>query len=42
VSTGSGLTGLVDRVEAIGGTIRIDSPPGAGTALRVRLPTTRR
>jgi signal transduction histidine kinase len=41
-STGSGLTGLVDRVEAIGGTIRIDSAPGAGTAVRVRLPTTRR
>jgi len=38
-STGSGLTGLVDRVEAIGGTIQIDSPPDAGTAIRVRLPT---
>jgi len=38
-SSGSGLTGLVDRVEAIGGTIQIDSPPGAGTAVRVKLPT---
>ena len=39
-SGGSGLTGLADRVEAIGGTIRIDSPRDAGTALQVRLPTT--
>jgi signal transduction histidine kinase len=38
-SSGSGLTGLVDRVEAIGGTIAIDSPAGGGTAVRVRLPT---
>ena len=37
-SSGSGLTGLVDRVEAVGGTIRIDSPPGLGTALQVKLP----
>jgi signal transduction histidine kinase len=37
-SGGSGLTGLVDRVEAIGGTIQLDSPPGAGTAVRVKLP----
>jgi len=35
---GSGLRGLVDRVEAIGGTIRIESDPGRGTAIRVRLP----
>ena len=38
-ANGSGLTGLVDRVEAIGGTIQIDSRPGGGTAVRVRLPT---
>ena len=37
-SNGSGLTGLVDRVEAIAGTIRIDSRAGVGTAVRVRLP----
>jgi signal transduction histidine kinase len=37
-SSGSGLTGLVDRVEAIGGTIQIESPPDAGTAIKVRLP----
>jgi signal transduction histidine kinase len=38
-SSGSGLTGLVDRVEAIGGTIQIDSRPGAGTLVHARLPT---
>lgn len=38
-STGSGLTGLVDRVEAIGGRIRIDSPPDAGTSVHIKLPT---
>jgi signal transduction histidine kinase len=37
---GSGLIGLVDRVEAIGGTIRITSQPGAGTTLLVTLPIT--
>jgi signal transduction histidine kinase len=36
-SRGSGLTGLADRVEALGGTIRIASPPGEGTSLRVEL-----
>jgi signal transduction histidine kinase len=35
---GSGLVGLHDRVEALGGTIRIESPPGAGTLLDVTLP----
>jgi signal transduction histidine kinase len=35
---GSGLLGLRDRVEAIGGTMRLTSPPGAGTSLRVELP----
>jgi signal transduction histidine kinase len=38
-SSGSGLTGLVDRVEAIGGKIQIESPPAAGTAIQVSLPT---
>ena len=37
-SGGSGLTGLVDRVEAIGGTIHIDSRAGRGTAIQVKLP----
>jgi signal transduction histidine kinase len=35
---GSGLTGLADRVAALGGTIAISSPPGEGTSLHVELP----
>jgi signal transduction histidine kinase len=35
---GSGLIGLRDRVEAMGGTIAVESPVGAGTSLRVALP----
>ena len=35
---GSGLVGLRDRVEALGGAITIQSPPGSGTAVRVELP----
>lgn len=37
-SRGSGLIGLKDRVAALGGTISVLSPPGAGAALHVRLP----
>jgi signal transduction histidine kinase len=35
---GTGLVGLKDRVEALGGRIFLDSPRGAGTCLRVELP----
>jgi signal transduction histidine kinase len=35
---GSGLVGLADRVEALNGSIRIDSPAGQGTSLQVDLP----
>jgi signal transduction histidine kinase len=35
---GSGLIGLTDRVEALGGTILIVSPPGSGTSILVELP----
>jgi signal transduction histidine kinase len=35
---GSGLVGLVDRIEACGGTITIVSEPGAGTSLDARIP----
>ncbi|MDF2265483.1 nitrate- and nitrite sensing domain-containing protein [Streptomyces coacervatus] len=35
---GSGLIGLIDRVEAIGGKLDVSSPPGEGTTLHVRLP----
>ena len=37
-SEGSGLGGLRDRVEALDGTFVLDSPPGAGTRIRVELP----
>jgi signal transduction histidine kinase len=37
-SRGSGLTGLRDRVEAVGGSMTLDSPAGAGTVLTVLLP----
>jgi signal transduction histidine kinase len=35
---GSGLVGLADRVEALGGRIFLHSPPRAGTAMQVVLP----
>lgn len=35
---GSGLVGLTDRIEAVGGRISVVSPPGEGTTVRVRLP----
>jgi signal transduction histidine kinase len=35
---GSGLIGLKDRVEAIGGKISIESPPQEGTRIEVELP----
>jgi len=37
---GTGLVGLKDRVEALGGRIFLDSPPEAGTSLRAELPLT--
>jgi signal transduction histidine kinase len=35
---GSGLVGLTDRVQALGGTITVRSPAGQGTTVRVELP----
>lgn len=35
---GSGLVGLTDRVEALGGSIRVDSRPGRGTKITADLP----
>jgi signal transduction histidine kinase len=35
---GSGLRGLADRVETVGGTLRVDSPPGMGTRLAADIP----
>jgi signal transduction histidine kinase len=38
VSKGSGLTGLGDRVEALGGMLSISSHPGVGTELHATIP----
>jgi signal transduction histidine kinase len=38
VGRGSGLEGLVDRVEALGGRLEIDSPPDGGTRILAVLP----
>ena len=37
-SAGSGLAGLVSRIEALGGPLDVISPAGAGTRLRARIP----
>ena len=37
-TTGSGLRGLADRVEALGGSLEVVSQAGAGTALRAEIP----
>jgi signal transduction histidine kinase len=37
---GSGLSGLADRVSALGGTLEIESPAGAGTTIHARIPVT--
>ena len=37
---GSGLVGLSDRIEALGGTFDVASPSGAGTALVMTIPVT--
>jgi signal transduction histidine kinase len=35
---GSGLRGLADRVEALDGTLMVESPPGGGTRVEARIP----
>src|SRR5215831_1613080 len=37
-SRSSGLRGLADRVEALGGSLAVDSPPGGGTRVMAELP----
>jgi PAS domain S-box-containing protein len=37
-SAGSGLRGLADRVETLGGKLEVVSPTGAGTSLRAEMP----
>jgi signal transduction histidine kinase len=38
---GRGLGGIADRVDTLGGLLRITSPPGAGTTIAVELPCAR-
>jgi signal transduction histidine kinase len=35
---GSGLVGLSDRIEAVGGTLDVTSPTGGGTTLLIEIP----
>jgi signal transduction histidine kinase len=37
-TAGSGLRGLADRVEALDGRLRVESPKGAGTVVTAELP----
>jgi len=37
-SRSSGLQGLADRIEALGGSLAVDSPPGSGTRVTAELP----
>jgi signal transduction histidine kinase len=37
-SEGSGLAGMADRVAALGGSLRVESPPGRGTVVSAELP----
>jgi signal transduction histidine kinase len=36
---GSGLLGLSDRIEALGGTLQVTSPVGKGTTLAIEIPS---
>ena len=40
-AAGTGLSGLADRVAALGGRLEVESPPGGGTIVRARLPARR-
>ena len=40
VQAGTGLQGMADRIEAIGGEFAIEAAPGRGTSVRGRVPTT--
>lgn len=41
-ASGSGLTGLSDRLAVLGGRLRVESPPGAGTTVTATVPSRRR
>jgi signal transduction histidine kinase len=38
LNSGTGLRGLADRLEALGGTLRLESPAAGGTVIRATLP----
>ena len=38
ITGGSGVSGLKDRADALGGRLSLHSPPGAGTTLEIALP----
>jgi signal transduction histidine kinase len=38
VTRGAGLTNMEDRLDALGGTLQIESSPGRGTRLRATVP----
>jgi signal transduction histidine kinase len=40
-AAGTGLTGLADRVAALGGRLEVESPPGGGTVVRAEMPARR-
>jgi signal transduction histidine kinase len=40
LANGTGLRGLADRIEALGGALRLFSPPGKGTRLTAEIPIT--
>jgi len=37
-TSGSGLRGLADRIEALNGGLRVESPPGVGTRIEAQIP----
>ncbi len=41
-ASGSGLTGLADRLAVLAGRLRVESPPGAGTTVTATVPCRRR
>jgi len=38
IAPGNGLSGMRERIEALGGRLRVDSTPGRGTCLQAHLP----
>ena len=38
LEAGTGMLGIGDRIDAVGGSLEIESPPGAGTTVTMRIP----